>query len=250
MTPPWPRRRARTRRAPRPRSRRPIGSPTARFYAFATALAKPEKDYKAEAGPRRAERQARIDALRGHTIVDEDTVLPGVPLWWRTLDPAHADARDRPSRLRGPGRGLGPAPPLREERAVRPAVVSLRLGLAALHGLGVGGRVPIRPAPGRIPGADGQRAPHLALGARLRDGAALRRVPRAVRALVAPPGVVGGDGGDAARPRPLRHRGERRGPAPALRAAAPGGLGSSGGATRGGGRLPGGPRGRARGRDA
>ena len=62
------------------------------FYAFATALAKPEKDYKAEAGPRRAERQARIDALRGHTIVDEDTVLPGVPLWWRVLDPAHADA--------------------------------------------------------------------------------------------------------------------------------------------------------------
>ncbi|HEY8150230.1 MAG TPA: GH116 family glycosyl hydrolase [Vicinamibacteria bacterium] len=62
------------------------------FYAFATALAKPEKDYKAEAGPRRAERQARIDALRGHTIVDEDTILPAVPLWWRTLDPARADA--------------------------------------------------------------------------------------------------------------------------------------------------------------
>jgi hypothetical protein len=62
------------------------------FYAFATALAKPEKDYNAEAGPRRAERQARIDALRGHTIVDEDTVLPGVPLWWRVLDPAHADS--------------------------------------------------------------------------------------------------------------------------------------------------------------
>jgi len=62
------------------------------FYAFATALAKPEKEYKAGAGPRRAERQARIDALRGHTIVDEDTVLPAVPLWWRTLDPAHADA--------------------------------------------------------------------------------------------------------------------------------------------------------------
>jgi glycogen debranching enzyme len=62
------------------------------FYAFATALARPEKEYKAEAGPRRAERQARIDALRGHTIVDEDTILPAVPLWWRTLDPARADA--------------------------------------------------------------------------------------------------------------------------------------------------------------
>jgi glycogen debranching enzyme len=62
------------------------------FYAFATALAKPEKEYKAEAGPRRAERQARIEALRGHTIVDEDTVLPAAALWWRTLDPARADA--------------------------------------------------------------------------------------------------------------------------------------------------------------
>jgi glycogen debranching enzyme len=62
------------------------------FYAFATALAKPEKEYKAEPGPRRAARQARIDALRGHTIVDEDTVLAAVPLWWRTLDPARADS--------------------------------------------------------------------------------------------------------------------------------------------------------------
>ena len=62
------------------------------FYAFATALAKPEKEYNAEPGPRRAARQARIEALRGHTIVDEDTVLPAVPLWWRTLDPARADA--------------------------------------------------------------------------------------------------------------------------------------------------------------
>jgi glycogen debranching enzyme len=62
------------------------------FYAFATALAKPEKEYKAEPGPRRATRQARIDALRGHTLVDEDTVLPAVPLWWRTLDPARADS--------------------------------------------------------------------------------------------------------------------------------------------------------------
>ena len=62
------------------------------FYAFATALAHPEKEYQAEAGPRRAARQARIDALRGHTLVDEDTVLAAVPLWWRTLDPARADA--------------------------------------------------------------------------------------------------------------------------------------------------------------
>jgi hypothetical protein len=55
-------------------------------YAFATALPKPEKVYNAEPGPRRAARQARIEALRGRTLVDEDTVLPAVPLWWRVLD--------------------------------------------------------------------------------------------------------------------------------------------------------------------
>jgi glycogen debranching enzyme len=62
------------------------------FYAFATALARPPKEYNAEAGPRRAARQARIEALRGRTLVDEDTVLPAVPLWWRTLDPARAQS--------------------------------------------------------------------------------------------------------------------------------------------------------------
>ncbi len=62
------------------------------FYAFATALARPEKEYNAEPGPRRAERQARIEALRGKTIVDEDTVLPAVPLWWRTLEPSRAES--------------------------------------------------------------------------------------------------------------------------------------------------------------
>jgi glycogen debranching enzyme len=62
------------------------------YYAFATALAKPEKEFNAEAGPRRAARQARIDALRGKLIVDEDTVLPAVPLWWRTLDAERAQS--------------------------------------------------------------------------------------------------------------------------------------------------------------
>jgi glycogen debranching enzyme len=62
------------------------------FYAFATALAKPEKVYNAEPGPRRAARQARIEALRGHRLVDEDTVLPAVPLWWRVLDDERAQS--------------------------------------------------------------------------------------------------------------------------------------------------------------
>jgi glycogen debranching enzyme len=62
------------------------------FYAFATALAKPEKVYNAEPGPRRAARQARIEALRGQRLVDEDTVLPAVPLWWRVLDDERAQS--------------------------------------------------------------------------------------------------------------------------------------------------------------
>jgi glycogen debranching enzyme len=62
-------------------------------YAFATALPKPEKKYDAEPGPARARRQARIEALRGRTLVDEDTVLPAVPLWWGTLDPARAESQ-------------------------------------------------------------------------------------------------------------------------------------------------------------
>jgi glycogen debranching enzyme len=66
--------------------------PSPGHYAFATALAKPEKVYNAEPGPRRAARQARIEALRGRTLVDEDTVLPAVPLWWGVLDVERAQS--------------------------------------------------------------------------------------------------------------------------------------------------------------
>jgi glycogen debranching enzyme len=62
------------------------------FYAFATALPVPEKKYDAEPGPRRAERQRRLESLRGKTIVDEDTVLPAVPMWWRLLDAERAQS--------------------------------------------------------------------------------------------------------------------------------------------------------------
>jgi glycogen debranching enzyme len=63
------------------------------FYAFATALAQPKKRYDAEPGPFRARRQARIESLRGRTLVDEDTVLPAVPMWWGTLDPERAQSQ-------------------------------------------------------------------------------------------------------------------------------------------------------------
>jgi glycogen debranching enzyme len=61
------------------------------YYAFATAKAR-EKLPEAEPGPNRPRRQARMEALAKGGIVDEDTVLPAVPLWWRTLDDARAQS--------------------------------------------------------------------------------------------------------------------------------------------------------------
>ncbi|MEO7405839.1 MAG: GH116 family glycosyl hydrolase [Vicinamibacterales bacterium] len=59
------------------------------FYAFATALPRKEPP-AAEPGPDRARRQARMEVLRDGRLVDEDTILPAVPLWFDTLDPARA----------------------------------------------------------------------------------------------------------------------------------------------------------------
>lgn len=59
------------------------------FYAVATALPRKEPPL-AEPGPDRARRQRRMDALRDARLIDEDTILPAVPLWFGTLDPAHA----------------------------------------------------------------------------------------------------------------------------------------------------------------
>ncbi len=59
------------------------------LYAFATS--RPRKTpATAESGPRRDTRQKRLDALASATLIDEDTVLPAVPLWWHTLDEARA----------------------------------------------------------------------------------------------------------------------------------------------------------------
>lgn len=51
------------------------------FYAFATARPRASAPI-AEPGPNRAARQARLEALRNAPLVDEDTVLPAVPLWF------------------------------------------------------------------------------------------------------------------------------------------------------------------------
>lgn len=55
------------------------------FYAYATKLPT-AKAIEAEPGANRARRQARLNALRDKALDDEETVLPAVPLWWRTLD--------------------------------------------------------------------------------------------------------------------------------------------------------------------
>src|SRR5258706_2529445 len=61
------------------------------FYAFATALAKPEKEDKAGAGPPPGRRPARIGALPGPPLVDQGTVPPPGPPRVRTPDPPPAD---------------------------------------------------------------------------------------------------------------------------------------------------------------
>ena len=61
------------------------------YYAFATNRPKATPG-QAEPGPRREERQQRLNELAGVTLIDEDTVLPAVPLWWHTLDATRADA--------------------------------------------------------------------------------------------------------------------------------------------------------------
>ena len=65
--------------------------PDRNFYAFATVL---PRDHSAEAEPgvNRTVRQARMDALSKARVIDEDTVLPGVPLWWHELDNERAQS--------------------------------------------------------------------------------------------------------------------------------------------------------------
>ncbi|HWS52624.1 MAG TPA: hypothetical protein VN228_00745 [Pyrinomonadaceae bacterium] len=59
------------------------------FYAFATNLPRDEAR-KADPGPNRAARQARMDELDKAALVDEDTVMPAVPLWWGVLEDERA----------------------------------------------------------------------------------------------------------------------------------------------------------------
>jgi hypothetical protein len=62
------------------------------FYAFSTRLPSTETQ-TADPGPNRAVRQARMDELKDARLIDEDTVLPAVPLWWHTMLDERAQAQ-------------------------------------------------------------------------------------------------------------------------------------------------------------
>lgn len=61
------------------------------FYAFATH--RPQATPRtAEPGPNRDRRQSRLNELSKASLIDEDTVLPAVSLWWRTFDDERAQS--------------------------------------------------------------------------------------------------------------------------------------------------------------
>jgi glycogen debranching enzyme len=59
------------------------------FYAFATNQPR-TSPREADPGPNRERRQQRMNELDKSKIVDEDTVLPAVPLWWHLLEDGRA----------------------------------------------------------------------------------------------------------------------------------------------------------------
>ena len=59
------------------------------YYAFATSRPT-EVHREADPGPNRERRQARMNELDKARLVDEDTVMPAVPLWFRALEDEHA----------------------------------------------------------------------------------------------------------------------------------------------------------------
>ncbi|MCD9184903.1 MAG: hypothetical protein LUM44_00605 [Pyrinomonadaceae bacterium] len=59
------------------------------FYAYATQIPRKEP-LKAEPGPQLERRQKRLNELQNAKIYDENTVLPAVPMWWKTLSDERA----------------------------------------------------------------------------------------------------------------------------------------------------------------
>jgi glycogen debranching enzyme len=61
------------------------------FYAFSTSLPR-EEPAEADPGPNRERRTARMNELGLGKLIDEDTVMPAVALWWRVLDEERAQS--------------------------------------------------------------------------------------------------------------------------------------------------------------
>jgi glycogen debranching enzyme len=61
------------------------------FYAFATSQPR-TAPRDADPGPNRERRQERMNELDKARLIDEDTVLPAVPLWWRVLEDGRAQS--------------------------------------------------------------------------------------------------------------------------------------------------------------
>lgn len=59
------------------------------FYAFSTNQPR-ESPREADPGPNRETRQKRMNELDKSKLIDEETVLPAVPLWFAALDDEHA----------------------------------------------------------------------------------------------------------------------------------------------------------------
>ena len=59
------------------------------YYAFATNRSQ-ATTREAEPGPNRERRQSRLNEISKTRLIDEDTVLPAVPLWWRGLQDERA----------------------------------------------------------------------------------------------------------------------------------------------------------------
>lgn len=61
------------------------------YYAFATNHPQ-STPREAEPGPNRERRQSRLNEITKATLINEDTVLPAVPLWWGTLQNERAQS--------------------------------------------------------------------------------------------------------------------------------------------------------------
>jgi glycogen debranching enzyme len=61
------------------------------FYAFSTSQPQ-EEALEADPGPNRERRTARMNELAKKGLIDEDTVMPAIPLWWRVLEDERAQS--------------------------------------------------------------------------------------------------------------------------------------------------------------